>query len=56
MKLGNRGQVSAELIIVIAALLAVALVFISSLNNTVKDASKKMGEKSKDVLGEIDQI
>jgi hypothetical protein len=38
---GGRGQVSAELIIVIAALLAVALILVVQLQKTATDWSKK---------------
>ncbi len=54
--IGNKAQVSAELIIVIAALLAVALVFVKSLSSTVGQASKKMNHTAKGVLDKIDEI
>ncbi|MCD4739772.1 hypothetical protein K8R43_01120 [archaeon] len=49
-------QVSAELIIVIAAVLAVAVILVKQLRDTAQDGSKKMSEKSKKVLSEIDKI
>ena len=52
----NRAQVSAELIIVIAALLAVAMVFVQSLSSTVEQASKRMNHTAKSVLDKIDAI
>ena len=52
----DRGQVSAELIVVIAALLAVAMFFVSSLNDTVTQAGDKMQDKTGDVLKQIDGI
>lgn len=52
----DSGQVSAEMIIVMAALLAVAMIFVTNLGKTVEDASTKMKTKSGDVLKEIDKI
>ena len=47
------GQVSAELIIVMAAILAVAMIFVKSLSDTVTKANNEMGNKSADVLKKI---
>ncbi len=52
----EHGQVSAELIIVIAALLAVAMIFVSNLTTTVHSASNEMGNKSVEVLEKIKNI
>lgn len=52
----NTGQVSAELIVVIAALLAVAMIFVSSLMDTVTDARGQMDEETKEVLDAIKNI
>lgn len=49
-------QVSAELIIVIAAVLAVAVILVKQLRDTAQDGSKKMSEKSDKLLSEIDKI
>ena len=54
--LGERGQVSAELIIVIAAVLAVALIFVTQLGETAKKGSAELGNKSEDVLAAIRKI
>jgi len=51
-----RGQVSAELIIIIAALLAVALVLVTQLQRTAVVSSEKMANKTSDVLGAIDSM
>jgi uncharacterized protein (UPF0333 family) len=52
----ERGQVSAELIIVIAAVLAVALIFVTQLGETAKKGSAELGNKSDDVLAAIRKI
>lgn len=52
----ERGQVSAELIIVIAALLAVAMIFVTSLTSTVDKASDEMAKKSDSVIKKISEI
>jgi hypothetical protein len=52
----ERAQVSAELIIVIAAVLAVAIILVRQLRDTAKEGSKKMSEKSDKVLSEVDKI
>ena len=52
----DRGQVSAELIVVIAALLAAAMFFVSSLNDTVGKAGEKMADNTAGVLEKIDEI
>ncbi len=51
-----RGQVSAELIIIIAALLAVALVLVTQLQRTAVQSSEKVANKTNDVLGGIDSM
>ncbi|MEM3411964.1 MAG: class III signal peptide-containing protein [archaeon] len=52
----DRAQISAELIVIIAALLAVAFVFINTLNSNVKHAATKLSEKADKVLASIDNI
>ena len=49
-------QVSAELIIVIAAVLAVSIILVKQLRDTAQDGTKKMVEKSEKVFSEIDKI
>ena len=56
MVMDNRGQISAELIIVIAAMLAVAILLVSQLTTTTKGASESLSKKSEDLLKQIDQI
>jgi hypothetical protein len=52
----ERGQVSAELIIVMAAVLAVALVLVSSLQDTSKEGAEQVSKKTKKVIEEIGRI
>ena len=52
----KRGQVSVELIIVIAALVAVALVLVTQLQKTATTASAKVSNKTADVMAGIDDI
>lgn len=52
----NRAQISAELIIIMAAILAVAIVLVTNLKNTAGDASKKLSSKSDELLSKIDKI
>ena len=42
----DKAQVSAELIIVIAALIAVAIVLVAQLQNTAKKGSKVLGDET----------
>ncbi|MCK4328102.1 MAG: hypothetical protein KAW41_06605 [Candidatus Diapherotrites archaeon] len=50
----NRGQVSAELIVIIAALMAMALFFVGNLQQTVKNSSETMNAKTSEVLKKIE--
>ncbi len=52
----SRAQISAEMIIVLAALLAVAIVLITRLSSTSKQASEKIDEKTNELLTQIDDI
>ncbi|MEI7961753.1 MAG: hypothetical protein WCI04_05450 [archaeon] len=52
----ERAQISVELIIVLAAVVAVVLVLVSQLQATSADGSKKLEETSKKVLAKIDDI
>ena len=46
----RKGQVSAELILVVAAVLAIAFLFVSQLQSTAKDASKKLDDRANKIL------
>ncbi len=52
----RKGQVSIELIIVIAAVLAVALVLVLQLQKTAKEAGNKTAEESKKIMNAIGDI
>lgn len=52
----NKAQISAEIIIIMAALLAVALIFISSLKSTSKAADTKLEKTSKEAIKEVGKI
>ncbi len=52
----TKGQVSAELILVIAALLAVAAVMIGQLNNTAKTGKVALSNKTNDTIGALNAI
>jgi len=52
----QKAQISAEMIIVLAALLAVAIVLITKLSGTSKQAAEKVDAKTNDLLAQIDDI
>ncbi len=52
----ERAQVSVELIIVLAAVVAVVLVLVSQLQETSKEGSKKLEETADSVFKKIDEI
>lgn len=52
----EEGQVSAELLIVIAALIAVALVLITQLQNTAKTGKKALSNETSKAWKEIGEI
>jgi uncharacterized protein (UPF0333 family) len=52
----NKGQISIELIIVIAAILAVALIFIKNFSNSADKSVKKFNNKTEEILKELDSI
>ncbi|MBN3037671.1 MAG: hypothetical protein JW834_04475 [Candidatus Diapherotrites archaeon] len=54
--MNERAQVSAELIIVIAAVLAVALLLVRGLQETAHEGSARLTNKSAEILSEIDDI
>ncbi len=51
-----KGQVSAELLIIIAAVLAVAILLVTNMKTTATKASGSMSNKSDALLNEIDSI
>jgi uncharacterized protein (UPF0333 family) len=52
----ERAQISVELIIVLAAVVAVVLVLVSQLQATSTEGSKKLEETAEDVFKKIDEI
>ncbi|MFH0971498.1 MAG: hypothetical protein V1835_02925 [Candidatus Micrarchaeota archaeon] len=52
----ERGQVSAEMLIIIAALIAVAIVLIGQLQSSAKTGAKNLGAKTDFAWKEIDKI
>ena len=54
--LGNRAQISVELIVVLAAVVALILILVSRLQATGSDAAKKFDSKVDDIFKEIDKI
>ncbi|NUN11394.1 hypothetical protein HUU53_02005 [Candidatus Micrarchaeota archaeon] len=50
------GQVSAELLVLVAAIIAVALVLVSQLQNTALKGKKAVSEASEKVFKEISDI
>lgn len=52
----EKAQISAEMIIVLAALLAVAIVLITKLTSTSKSAAEKVETKTTDLLNKIEDI
>ena len=52
----NRAQISAELIIVIAAVLAIALILIKTLGSTSKTAAGKLNSSADKLMQEIEEL
>jgi len=52
----NKAQISVELIIVLAAVVAVVLILVSQLQATSEEGSKKLEEKSDSIFKKIDDI
>lgn len=52
----EKAQISIELIIVLAAVVALVLLFVSQLRETSEEGSKVIGDKSKEIFKEIDKI
>ena len=52
----NKAQISAELLIIMAAVIAIALILLKSMTGTAGSASDKLNESSGAMLNEIDDI
>lgn len=53
---GERAQISVELIIVLAAVVALVLLLVSQLQQTSEKGAKAIEEKSKKIFQEIEKI
>ena len=53
---GKRAQISVELIIILAAVVALVLLLVSQLQQTASEGAKAIESKSKKVFEEIDKI
>ena len=56
MNLGDRAQVSAEMLIVTAAVLAIAFLLVKGLGETAAQGVSKMNSTTKKILNELDRI
>lgn len=54
--LDRKAQISVELIIILAAVVALVLMLVSQLQSTGTEAKGKIEDKAKDVFDEIDKI
>lgn len=52
----NKAQISVELIIVLAAVVAIVLILVSQLQKTSVKGAKKFESKADDIFDEIDDI
>ena len=52
----SKAQISAEMIIVMAALLGIAIVVVRKLTSSTEKASAKLDEKTDGLMNEIDEI
>ena len=54
--LDNRAQVSVELIVVLAAVVAIVLLLVSQLQSTTEKGSKVIEKKTNDIFDQIEKI
>lgn len=52
----NRAQISVELIILLAAVVAIVLILVSQLQETGTKGAEKIKQKTDDIFAEIDKI
>jgi len=52
----EKGQISVELIIVLAAVVAVVLILVSQLQSTTEEGVKTIDKKTDDIFSKIDKI
>ncbi|RLG70233.1 MAG: hypothetical protein DRO04_02160 [Candidatus Iainarchaeum archaeon] len=56
LMLEEKAQISVEMIVIMAALVAVVLFFVTRMKNTVSQAADKMENATNDIWNQIDQI
>jgi len=54
--IGTKAQISVELIIILAAMVALVLLLVSQLQETSEEGAKVIEEKSKKIFKEIENI
>ena len=54
--LDEKGQVSVELIVVLAAVVAIVLLLVSQLQSTTEKGSKVIEKKTSDIFDQIEKI
>lgn len=52
----TKAQISAEMIIVLAALLAVAIILISKMSKSSKDMGQKIDDQTNNLMNEINDL
>ncbi len=56
MRLSSRAQISVELIIVFAAIVAIVMILVAQLQKTTEKGTKVIEDKSEDIFKEIEKI
>ncbi len=56
VELDSNGQISIELIVIMAALIVVALVLVGKFYSTSKQATQEIDKKSKDLFETLDNL
>ena len=52
----NRGQISAEMLMILAALVGLGVFVLKNLGETAKGTADKIGEKSTEFNSELDEV
>ncbi len=52
----NKAQISVEMIIIMAALVAMALLLVTNLHTTADNANTRLGDRADALMKEIDRI
>lgn len=56
MKLGEKAQVSIELIVVLAAIVAIVLLLVTQLQKTAEKGAKVFSQKTESIFREVEEI